>query len=282
MCGWVCKWWPLRALRLQPGGRYYVIALIFLGRDTERFKLVKSLNVIVDTRKTTKRSGRDTQFSWVCHAVSSFLNRAMSMSYRSTLFVSNLPYTATSTDLKTLFSDIAPVRSAFVVLEHETGASKGVGYVSFAIPEDAKPAFDTISTDGLTLDGRKLRVEWAANKVFLRALPLRESLSIIDSSQVGQKGETELPLLPHPKMLKALPHDPSTTYLLLHETLLPFVQWSYLASPLWIRKACGRKYASTRVLRRCSGPLCVMMVLRTCRRVRLSVLAPNVCAHHRF
>jgi nucleolar protein 4 len=87
------------------------------------------------------------------------------ISCRSTLFVSNLPYTATSTDLKTLFSDIAPVRSAFVVLEHGTGASKGVGYVSFAIPEDAKAAFDSISTDGIALDGRKLRIEWATNKV---------------------------------------------------------------------------------------------------------------------
>jgi nucleolar protein 4 len=84
---------------------------------------------------------------------------------RSTLFVSNLPYTATSTDLNTLFSDIAPVRSAFVVLEHGTGASKGVGYVSFAIAEDAKAAFDSISADGIALDGRKLRIEWAANKV---------------------------------------------------------------------------------------------------------------------
>jgi nucleolar protein 4 len=84
---------------------------------------------------------------------------------RSTLFVSNLPYTATSTDLKTVFSDIAPVRSAFVVLEHGTNAPKGVGYVSFSILEDAKAAFDSISADGITLDGRKLRIEWAANKV---------------------------------------------------------------------------------------------------------------------
>ncbi|KAH8996680.1 hypothetical protein EDB92DRAFT_1933612 [Lactarius akahatsu] len=82
----------------------------------------------------------------------------------STLFVSNLPYSATSTDLKTLFSDIAPVRSAFVVLEHGTGVSKGVGYVSFAITEDAKAAFDRVSADGMTLDGRSLRVEWAANR----------------------------------------------------------------------------------------------------------------------
>jgi RNA recognition motif-containing protein len=98
-----------------------------------------------------------------------FLDRVISTSYRSTLFVSNLPYTATSTDLNTLFSDFAPVRSAFVVLEHVTGTSKGVGYVSFAIPEDASVAFNTCSTDGIILDGRKLRVEWATNKVCPRA-----------------------------------------------------------------------------------------------------------------
>ncbi|OBZ78183.1 putative RNA-binding protein C4F6.14 [Grifola frondosa] len=82
----------------------------------------------------------------------------------STLFVSNLPYTATSTDLNTLFSDIAPVRSAFVVLEHESGVSKGVGYVSFAIREDAESAIDKISKEGIALDGRNLRVQWAGSK----------------------------------------------------------------------------------------------------------------------
>ncbi|KAL5483572.1 NOP4 [Sanghuangporus weigelae] len=80
----------------------------------------------------------------------------------STLFVSNLPYTATSTDLKTLFSDFAPVRSAFVVLEDDV--SKGVGYVSFAITEDAKTTLDTIERDGLELNGRKLRVQIADRK----------------------------------------------------------------------------------------------------------------------
>ncbi|ETW75268.1 hypothetical protein HETIRDRAFT_244962, partial [Heterobasidion irregulare TC 32-1] len=80
----------------------------------------------------------------------------------STLFVSNLPYTVTSTDLQTLFSDLAPVRSAFVVLEPGTRTSKGVGYVSFAIKEDAATALDQVAKDGLVLDGRSLRVGWAA------------------------------------------------------------------------------------------------------------------------
>lgn len=81
--------------------------------------------------------------------------------------MSNLPYTATSVDLQTLFSDIAPVRTAFVVTEHGTGVSKGVGYVSFAIKEDAQSTFDKITKEGITLVGRNLRVQWAENKVCL-------------------------------------------------------------------------------------------------------------------
>ena len=85
--------------------------------------------------------------------------------------MSNLPYSATTTDLQTLFSDIGPVRSAFVVLDHESQSSKGVGYVSFAIREDAQAAHDTVNGgEGIVLDGRKLRVDWAGTKVCLVVL----------------------------------------------------------------------------------------------------------------
>ena len=95
------------------------------------------------------------------------------MLFSSTLFVSNLPYTVTSTDLQTLFSDLAPVRSAFVVLEPGTRTSKGVGYVSFAIKEDAATALDQVAKDGLVLDGRSLRVGWAAtSKATVRVHPI--------------------------------------------------------------------------------------------------------------
>ncbi|KAF8068858.1 hypothetical protein FPV67DRAFT_1093520 [Lyophyllum atratum] len=114
----------------------------------------------------------------------------------STLFVSNLPYTATSVDLQTLFSDIAPVRSAFVVLEPGTGVSKGVGYVSFAIKEDAQSAYDTITTEGLNLVGRNLRVQWAENK----------------PKEKGEKSETvekeSKPRPPPRPQQPRLPHDP--------------------------------------------------------------------------
>lgn len=57
------------------------------------------------------------------------------------------------------------MRSAFVVTEHGTGVSKGVGYVSFAMKEDAEAAYQKISKEGIALVGRKLRVEWAEHKV---------------------------------------------------------------------------------------------------------------------
>ncbi|KAG1813670.1 uncharacterized protein BJ212DRAFT_1482567 [Suillus subaureus] len=88
-----------------------------------------------------------------------------SLPHGSTLFVSNLPYDATSTDLQTTFSDLAPVRYAFVVSKKGSGESKGFGYVSFSIKEDAQTAFDTVSTEGIEINRRKLRVKWADKKM---------------------------------------------------------------------------------------------------------------------
>src|ERR1700761_3215928 len=91
-------------------------------------------------------------------------NNQSNVIYRSTIFVSNLPYTTTSADLQKMFSDIAPIRSAFVVTEQGKSISKGVGYVAFALKEDAESAFANISENGIKLSGRKLRVQWARSK----------------------------------------------------------------------------------------------------------------------
>ena len=88
----------------------------------------------------------------------------------------------TSTDLKTLFSDIAPVRNAFVVLEHGTGISKGVGYVSFAIKEDIQLALEKISSEGLTIDGRSVRAQLAETRP-------KDKDSVSASGNVGQEAK---------------------------------------------------------------------------------------------
>ncbi|ORX36146.1 hypothetical protein BD324DRAFT_630367 [Kockovaella imperatae] len=79
----------------------------------------------------------------------------------STLFVSSLPYNATTTDLLTHFSFIGPVRHGFVATDKTSGKSKGVGYVTFSLREDAERAIEELDGGAFGDKGRKLRVSWA-------------------------------------------------------------------------------------------------------------------------
>ncbi|CAK4032042.1 related to nucleolar fibrillarin NOP77 (RRM superfamily) [Lecanosticta acicola] len=54
-----------------------------------------------------------------------------------TLFVRNLPFTCTDEDLEDHFTQFGSTRYARVVVDHETGRSKGTGFVCFYNQEDA-------------------------------------------------------------------------------------------------------------------------------------------------
>ncbi|KAG2220419.1 hypothetical protein INT45_000644 [Circinella minor] len=90
----------------------------------------------------------------------------------STLFVGKIPPTATSKDLEEFFSEIGPVRNCFVVADKSKGKlkeddsafrNKGVGYVHFAVPEDAKEALEKLKT--VKFKGKRpLTMEFAQRK----------------------------------------------------------------------------------------------------------------------
>lgn len=82
----------------------------------------------------------------------------------ATLFVSRLPYTATSTDLQTMFSEIGPLKRAFVVTDQQTKKSKGVGYVTFAIPQDATTALEQLHGKSIDGSSRKMQITFADHK----------------------------------------------------------------------------------------------------------------------
>ena len=83
----------------------------------------------------------------------------------STLFVSSLPYTATTTDLLTHFSFVGPVRHGFIATDKSTGKSKGIGYVTYSLREDAEKALAELDDAEFGDKGRKLRVAWADRRV---------------------------------------------------------------------------------------------------------------------
>ncbi len=75
------------------------------------------------------------------------------------LFVRDLPSSATSQTLTECFSQHYPVKHATVVTDPKTKASRGYGFVTFADADDAKEAKETLSK--ITLDGRHLRLDLA-------------------------------------------------------------------------------------------------------------------------
>lgn len=74
------------------------------------------------------------------------------------IFVGNLPYSTTSSDLETLFSQHGSVQSAAVITDRETGRSRGFGFVE--MPDDeARAAIEALN--GYDVDGRNLTVNEA-------------------------------------------------------------------------------------------------------------------------
>ncbi|ODQ65064.1 RNA-binding domain-containing protein [Nadsonia fulvescens var. elongata DSM 6958] len=54
------------------------------------------------------------------------------------LFVRSIPFEATNEELTEFFSEVAPVKHAIIVTDSASKMSKGFGFVSFSLPEDAE------------------------------------------------------------------------------------------------------------------------------------------------
>lgn len=75
------------------------------------------------------------------------------------IYVGNLPYSATDADLQQLFSQHGQVVRAQVLIDRETGRSRGFGFVEMANPEEGKAAIAALN--GQDMGGRALRINEA-------------------------------------------------------------------------------------------------------------------------
>lgn len=78
-----------------------------------------------------------------------------------TIFVGNLPWSATDDDLARVFSDLAEIESSRVVTDRETGRSRGFGFIE--VPDED---FDRVleAAQGLTMDDRQLTISAAQER----------------------------------------------------------------------------------------------------------------------
>lgn len=87
------------------------------------------------------------------------------------LYVGNLPFTATDDDLASVFSEQGQVESARVIMDRETGRSKGFGFVEMSTPEEAVNAAQTMN--GQPFMGRPLTVNEARPRDDMARRPMR-------------------------------------------------------------------------------------------------------------
>ncbi|KAK9479893.1 nucleolar protein 4 [Lipomyces japonicus] len=85
-----------------------------------------------------------------------------SSSKNTTLFVRSLPPNATSESLADFYSQIVPVKHSVVVTDKQTQQSKGFGFVTFALAEDAQKAL--VESRKTKFEGSLLRVEVAKKR----------------------------------------------------------------------------------------------------------------------
>jgi RNA recognition motif-containing protein len=75
------------------------------------------------------------------------------------LYVGNLSYNVSSSDLEGLFSSFGTVESAQVIADRESGRSKGFGFVEMSSDQEAQAAIEGLN--GQEHDGRQLTVNEA-------------------------------------------------------------------------------------------------------------------------
>ena len=72
------------------------------------------------------------------------------------IYVGNLPYRTKEEDLKSVFEKHGEVISTKIIMDRETGKSKGFGFVEMANVSDGQAAIKAM--DGVDFEGRDLVV----------------------------------------------------------------------------------------------------------------------------
>jgi RNA recognition motif-containing protein len=80
----------------------------------------------------------------------------------TSIYVGNLPYQITEDELRDAFAAYGEVSSAKIIMDRETGRSKGFGFVEMPDSSTAGKAIDGMN--GQQLNGREVRVNEARPK----------------------------------------------------------------------------------------------------------------------
>ncbi len=97
-------------------------------------------------------------FGLIKHYLSKIFPRSKSA---NTLYVGNLIYSATKSDLNDAFGKFGTIENTRIIRDNRTRKSKGYGFVTY---KSAKCASAALSMEGCSIKGRPIRVRLANSK----------------------------------------------------------------------------------------------------------------------
>ncbi|OGT26220.1 MAG: hypothetical protein A3I77_06245 [Gammaproteobacteria bacterium RIFCSPLOWO2_02_FULL_42_14] len=77
---------------------------------------------------------------------------------QSKIYVGNLSYNTTEDGLRDYFSQYGTIEEIKLIIDFNTGRSKGFGFITYGSAQDCENA---LAANGVELDGRKLKVNIA-------------------------------------------------------------------------------------------------------------------------
>ena len=104
------------------------------------------------------------------------------------LFIGSLKWELTELELREAFEAFGELEEVKIIMDKETGRSRGFGFIKFKNAEDAKTAVEDMQD--FELKGRKLHVSYAESKESRKdARPRNGDSSTEDTQPNGQKRE---------------------------------------------------------------------------------------------
>lgn len=78
------------------------------------------------------------------------------------LYVGGLSYSTTENELENIFAELGTVDSAVVIMDRDSGRSKGFGFVEMSTQDEANKAIQELN--GQNIDGRNITVNEARER----------------------------------------------------------------------------------------------------------------------
>ncbi|KAF3435750.1 hypothetical protein FNV43_RR22842 [Rhamnella rubrinervis] len=107
----------------------------------------------------------------------------------ATVFVSNLPYSFTNSQLEETFSNVGPIRRCFMVTQKGSTEHRGFGFVQFAVTGDANRAIELKNAS--SIGGRKVAVKHALHRAPLEQRRLKTNQAVQSDDTLKSKNDKD-------------------------------------------------------------------------------------------